>query len=46
MINLDLIKTEKEHRIPFVAHEIGNGVIHLQDLYKLCNKAVCLVVNT
>lgn len=44
MIQLNLAGKKKLNDRPFVSHEIGNGIVHLQDLYKLCHKSVCLIV--
>lgn len=44
MIKLNLAAKGKLNARPFVSHEIGNGIVYLQDLYKLCRKSVCLVV--
>ncbi|PAV28382.1 hypothetical protein CIL05_17265 [Virgibacillus profundi] len=28
---------------PFISHEIGNNIVHLQDLHKICRKPVCYI---
>ncbi|WP_342508615.1 BglG family transcription antiterminator [Sporosarcina sp. FSL K6-2383] len=41
--SLDIIKSEVQMDMPFVAHEIGNNIVHLQDLYKICRKSFCFI---
>lgn len=42
--DLDIVHETKEYDYPFIAHEIGNRVVNLQDLHKLCRKSVCIVI--
>lgn len=44
LINISLATKRKIDAKSFVSYEIGNGIVHLQDLYELCNKPFCLVV--
>lgn len=44
LIELNVAKRKKLSKVPFVSHEIGNRVVNLQDLYRVCNKEVCLIV--
>lgn len=44
LIELNIAKRKTINKKPFVSHEIGNGVVNLQDLYRVCHKAVCLIV--
>jgi transcriptional antiterminator len=41
---LDIVDESKVIDYPFIAHEIGNRVVNLQDLHKLCRKSVCIVI--
>ena len=43
LVHLGMIEKSQDRKIPFISHEIGNKVVHLQDLYKLLRKDVCLV---
>ncbi len=38
-----IVEPHSELANPFVAHEIGNNIVHLQDLYKICRKPVCYI---
>ncbi|MBS4206561.1 PRD domain-containing protein [Bacillus sp. FJAT-50079] len=42
--SLDIIDPDVQMDVPFVAHEIGNNILHLQDLYKICHKPFCFIV--
>jgi transcriptional antiterminator len=44
LVNLGMIEQRQDRKTPFISHEIGNKVVHLQDLYKLLRKDVCLIV--
>ncbi|SKC89407.1 BglG family transcription antiterminator [Maledivibacter halophilus] len=44
LIELKVAKRKELSKMPFVSHEIGNRVVNLQDLYKVCHKEVCLIV--
>lgn len=44
LIELNIAKRKILNKVPFVSHEIGNRVVNLQDLYKVCHKEVCLIV--
>ncbi|GGP07469.1 BglG family transcription antiterminator [Oceanobacillus neutriphilus] len=39
----DIVESHSELEAPFVAHEIGNNIVHLQDLHKVCRKPVCYI---
>jgi transcriptional antiterminator len=41
--SLEIIEQEVDLDIPFVAHELGNKIVHLQDLYKICRKPFCFI---
>lgn len=43
LIEMDIAHKKNVNAEPFVSHEMGNGIVHLQDLYKLCHKSVCLI---
>ncbi|MFM1654964.1 BglG family transcription antiterminator [Brevibacillus sp. B_LB10_24] len=40
---LEIIDSDVQMEMPFVAHEIGNNIVHLQDLYKICRKPFCFI---
>lgn len=40
---LGIIEQDVQVDMPFVAHEIGNNIVHLQDLYKICRKPFCFI---
>ena len=44
LYELGIIEQTQIQKLPFVSHEIGNKVVHIQDLYKFLRKEVCLVV--
>lgn len=44
LVELGITEQSDYRENPFVSNEIGNKVVHLQDLYKLCRKDVCLIV--
>lgn len=44
LMELGMIERDQDRKVPFVSHEIGNKVVHLQDLYKFVRKDICLVV--
>lgn len=44
LMDLGMIERDQDRKVPFVSHEIGNKVVHLQDLYKFVRKDICLVV--
>jgi len=44
LMDLGVIERKQDRKVPFVSHEIGNKVVHLQDLYKYLRKDICLVV--
>lgn len=41
--SLDIIENDVQMDLPFVDHEIGNNIVHLQDLYKICRKPFCFI---
>lgn len=43
LYDMKIIEQPQSRKLPFVSHEIGNRVVHIQDLYKYLRKEVCLV---
>lgn len=41
--SLEIIEQDVQLELPFVAHELGNNIVHLQDLYKICRKPFCFI---
>ncbi|TQS74251.1 PRD domain-containing protein [Ornithinibacillus gellani] len=39
----NIIEQDVNVEVPFVSHEIGNNIVHLQDLQKICRKPVCYI---
>ncbi|MFB1050034.1 transcription antiterminator [Paraliobacillus sp. JSM ZJ581] len=40
---LGIIEKKTKINTPFISHEIGNNIVHLQDLYKICRKPICYI---
>ncbi|WP_182199757.1 BglG family transcription antiterminator [Paraliobacillus salinarum] len=40
---LGIIEEKMITKMPFISHEIGNNIVHLQDLHKICRKPVCYI---
>ncbi|MEH7385800.1 BglG family transcription antiterminator [Bacillus sp. JJ1521] len=40
---LNIIEPHTAVDTPFISHEIGNNIVHLQDLHKICRKPVCYI---
>ncbi len=40
---LEIVEQDVQLDMPFVTHELGNNIVHLQDLYKICRKPFCFI---